>query len=88
MRGTPIFGTKSAKMTRITPAHAGNTNDLGIELPSYEDHPRPCGEHLLSLTHLSFLAGSPPPMRGTLGEYQKSLSEIGITPAHAGNTPL
>jgi len=45
MRGTQVICCDVCGEIRITPAHAGNTNEvfrLGVRS---EDHPRPCGEH-------------------------------------------
>ena len=70
----------------ITPAHAGNTENVANTLVATEDHPRTCGEHAAKVVITLVRIGSPPHMRGTplgtlRGYYNKR-----ITPAHAGNT--
>ena len=65
MRGTPDVDVKNDEYFRITPAHAGNTSDTLLPLCSLQDHPRPCGEHLMEAYRDPRQTGSPPPMRGT-----------------------
>ena len=50
------------------------------------DHPRACGEHVVSLYLPYALAGSSPRMRGTHGRLHQRQRPDGIIPAHAGNT--
>ena len=86
MRGTQLLCWKKRKITRITPAHAGNTKATKWFVQTGEDHPRPCGEHKRSLKEKKILTGSPPPMRGTQDIIQGNYALSRITPAHAGNT--
>ena len=51
-----------------------------------EDHPRLCGENVVSSIYASFCAGSPPPVRGKLIIVYRHPPETGITPACAGKT--
>ena len=70
----------------ITPAHAGNTV-IGQFFVNFEqDHPRACGEYRSAVRKQNSLPGSPPRMRGILGNPALFTVPAGITPAHAGNT--
>ena len=65
MRGTPsTFGCEHLP-DGITPAHAGNTYRLSHSPSGLQDHPRACGEHMMSLSASITRIGSPPRMRGT-----------------------
>ncbi len=86
MRGTRVKHSVHKDYLRITPAHAGNTCEQNKERARNKDHPRPCGEHITTLLSTNITAGSPPPMRGTHRIVQPKITNIRITPAHAGNT--
>ena len=86
MRGTLDTDKPMVLADRITPAHAGNTVFTFFSRSALEDHPRPCGEHHSDSSIVAKTLGSPPPMRGTLMIRRVVILEIGITPAHAGNT--
>ena len=86
MRGTGSKSNLFDKKRRITPAHAGNSKELKGELWVIKDHPRPCGEQPIWRYDWLCNRGSPPPMRGTAAKTLIPLMEIGITPAHAGNS--
>ena len=86
MRGTLINYHVIHISYRITPACAGNTygdlaNALGIR-----DHPRIRGEHVMKISNLIGILGSPPHTRGTLEVMDEIYETFGITPAYAGNT--
>ena len=69
---------------RITPAYAGKRLLTICDGNDIEDHPRLCGEkELVGDTTLTQM-GSPPPMRGKVGNGLKSNFIHGITPAYAG----
>ena len=72
--------------TGIIPAHAGNTHGFVVSVPQVQDHPRACGEHATTAYAATHDLGSSPRMRGThqCGEHYES--QLGIIPAHAGNT--
>ena len=72
--------------SRIIPAHAGNTPPRPTPPHTTWNHPRACGEHAYLLLLVLILMGSSPRMRGThqCGEHYES--QLGIIPAHAGNT--
>ena len=57
--GKPLAG-------RITPAHAGKTPMMMVELKVHRDHPRACGENAERPRAAASLLGSPPRMRGKL----------------------
>ena len=46
MRGKPSTTLQQTDKLRITPAHAGKTNNLPILQLILKDHPRACGENL------------------------------------------
>ena len=71
---------------RITPAHAGNSSPTQSFPTSPRDHPRTCGEQCTTLGIGRFSIGSPPHMRGTVSQVHSEVVEVGITPAHAGNS--
>ena len=86
MRGTAIRISCVLRISRITPAHAGNSAYSFLNHRFGEDHPRPCGEQLTGTFHFSCLLGSPPPMRGTVDTDLVLARVARITPAHAGNS--
>ena len=86
MRGTPIQAFNGDDPLGIIPAHAGNTMAIGVGTAAPGDHPRACGEHALKEMSLIPSMGSSPRMRGTPKGRVESFRELGIIPAHAGNT--
>ena len=70
----------------IIPAHAGNTFRKRKVIELAGDHPRACGEHVLTCGVLCATWGSSPRMRGTLHIGELEDYTDGIIPAHAGNT--
>ena len=87
MRGIPMVEQRPVKASGITPAHAGNTDTARGSFSGNRDHPRACGEYLMIKDLAGSTLGSPPRMRGIPQEDVLRLTDIGITPAHAGNTP-
>jgi len=88
VRGTDEHMFPGELYTRITPACAGNSPADRTPVPLTEDHPRMCGEQLLSMNTMMELMGSPPHVRGTENDvYVRKISR-GITPACAGNRKL
>ena len=71
---------------RIIPAYAGSTGSRWLSVRSSQDHPRVCGEHSLTSTHLGYTRGSSPRMRGARGGCALPLPVDGIIPAYAGST--
>ena len=86
MRGTPWRLASARLRLGIIPAHAGNTMAIGVGTAAPGDHPRACGEHALKEMSLIPSMGSSPRMRGTPKGRVESFRELGIIPAHAGNT--
>ena len=86
MRGTHHRDRGKLPLSRIIPAHAGNTNARCWPPTTTPDHPRACGEHDASVTVTLPLAGSSPRMRGTRMNPMALADTDRIIPAHAGNT--
>ena len=55
-------------ITGITPAYAGKRIDKNAEFIIFQDHPRLCGEKWRRKMHVYRVSGSPPPMRGKVGD--------------------
>ena len=68
MRGKAWPAAQRPTRHWITPAHAGKSSRLMQPPPSAGDHPRTCGEKLVSPPIARAMMGSPPHMRGK-GEY-------------------
>ena len=68
------------------PAHAGNTSGQKSALCSMKVHPRSRGEYMGRNKAAYYLLGSPPLTRGILASAAISVTPVGFTPAHAGNT--
>ena len=88
MRGKLNHNLLSARVRRITPAHAGKTSPAGCSSPLSTDHPRACGENCLICLVVNCCSGSPPRMRGKLKEERQQDALNRITPAHAGKTSI
>ena len=70
----------------IIPALAGNTPAPTRTWATSGDHPRACGEHVVSAISDVVAGGSSPRLRGTPGHTLVGAGEQGIIPALAGNT--
>ena len=86
MRGTLTSCGRDASEIGIIPAHAGNTPFSSGSMVTFRDHPRACGEHLSMRIQFPLQRGSSPRMRGTHAGVWVDDSQVGIIPAHAGNT--
>ena len=86
MRGKPTHGKGASIALRITPAHAGKTQNQDEDGRAKSDHPRTCGENQAILYTEKTTIGSPPHMRGKLVNELSTVLTIRITPAHAGKT--
>ena len=71
---------------RITPARAGNSKHTPPSTDNIQDHPRACGEQLMSSFWRVWVLGSPPRVRGTGVLCCGVLLHQRITPARAGNS--
>ena len=67
VRGTVFKKIFDFRLTRITPACAGNSSKELFTLHVYKDHPRVCGEQARAMRERSSATGSPPRVRGTAG---------------------
>ena len=88
VRGKPTIKSRLAQAMGITPACAGKTFVQALQISICQDHPRMCGENVMTL-YLGFEEmGSPPHVRGKPPFVERKLSGTGITPACAGKTAL
>ena len=85
-RGIPNQLKVTDGTTGITPACAGNTNELSQKSPRIEDHPRLRGEYKAWNQKAKDHLGSPPLARGIPPDLDEIIYTHGITPACAGNT--
>ena len=86
VRGKPARAARVDTCHWITPAGAGKTNYDVLNANFCEDHPRRCGENLLSFLHFPVTPGSPPQVRGKHDGSGTNVYSSGITPAGAGKT--
>lgn len=86
MRGKEGVALLSGQIVGITPAYAGKRAAANFHLGTTRDHPRVCGEKSTLAMVAVVLAGSPPRMRGKVGDFDTGVSGGGITPppAYAG----
>ena len=64
VRGKRPLCLLTASQVRITPACAGKTSTVRAHTRRRRDHPRVCGENLVSPVELRTASGSPPRVRG------------------------
>ena len=86
MRGKPSSNSDTRAVIRITPAHAGKTQQQIPQRSVCWDHPRACGENGGGARGEGVYRGSPPRMRGKLVDIVVWVVGLRITPAHAGKT--
>ena len=86
MRGIPRSAAHAQPLTRISPAHAGNTFRFLVTWLTGGDQPRTCGEYHAQPLTLSRSRGSAPHMRGIPLLALARFVKWWISPAHAGNT--
>ena len=84
MRGKVSIAIVDETKDRITPAHAGKSSARSQCVRPRSDHPRTCGEKLISGATFGIKTGSPPHMRGKAKRSSDRRDDGGITPAHAG----
>ena len=85
-RGILPISEKNRCIRGITPAHAGNTSSICKRPSTPWDHPRTRGEYCVNAIVEIIKEGSPPHTRGIPEGIATIDVELGITPAHAGNT--
>ena len=86
MRGKAFARFFTLSHTGITPAYAGKRKGIVDKVRHGGDHPRVCGEKLMTPSWSGLFAGSPPRMRGK-GTNPKGIERrFGITPAYAGKS--
>ena len=88
VRGKRIAQLHPRDIIGITPAGAGKTTLKSIKTAQTKDHPRRCGENALGASAACRCAGSPPQVRGKLGDLTSNFIFSRITPAGAGKTFL
>ena len=86
MRGKLSACTDHARLSGITPAHAGKTSRKDNKKRVTGDHPRACGENVFRKRLNPWRKGSPPRMRGKHARVAAGVNTERITPAHAGKT--
>ena len=86
MRGKDDDSRGTVCQLGITPAHAGKRLWCAKWCVLCGDHPRACGEKMVSMSWTSYNEGSPPRMRGKGGVSCPCGQGVGITPAHAGKS--
>ena len=86
MRGKVFFFDTEHLWIRITPAYAGKSHSLFHSTEVEQDHPRLCGEKPEKRGRKIINPGSPPPMRGKVGDAIGGTFKSGITPAYAGKS--
>ena len=86
VRGKHGSESKLETITGITPACAGKTSAYSSVSPECGDHPRVCGENVLSICPPHSGIGSPPRVRGKPLTSSKNTVLSRITPACAGKT--
>ena len=84
MRGKVYKITPPWFSIRITPAYAGKRRCPRFRPGKTRDHPRVCGEKMVSMIPHRRSRGSPPRVRGKVQPLGERGSQAGITPACAG----
>ena len=86
VRGAPYSALIFSSAAGLIPARAGSTAHHHPRKAPNGAHPRPCGEHLMSLCTSSCVVGSSPPVRGALYPGEATHNPGGLIPARAGST--
>ena len=86
VRELPLQARKEYIMARITPACAGITRLSRSVLSFIRDHPRVCGNYMVSPVLLPTITGSPPRVRELPDSSMQRCIKVRITPACAGIT--
>ena len=88
MRGARMPLDQMQQLVRIIPVDAGSTGKSASPPHTFQDHPRGCGEHILSDGDTQVSGQSSPRMRGAHIRRAAVLIRIPIIPADAGSTPM
>ena len=88
MRGKGYQSNTLFCLDRITPACAGKSLPESGLVFGKRDHPRVCGEKLVSISLLFLVRGSPPRVRGKVAGEIPAAAAVGITPACAGKSAV
>ena len=86
MRGQDPNMKRVFAYLRITPADAGTSNSCHSSASDGEDHPRGCGDKAGLKPINAETVGSPPRMRGQVGNRRNKDVPLRITPADAGTS--
>ena len=86
MRGKADRTRNKEGRNRITPAYAGKSGIITVEVSYMQDHPRLCGEKWQMSPSAPSKTGSPPPMRGKAEQQVSGENHGRITPAYAGKS--
>ena len=86
MRGAVQTEIDRIQRVRITPAYAGSSYKPDDVCDYAQDHPRVCGEQPAVSAAVFAPMGSPPRMRGAVGEIPEGKTISRITPAYAGSS--
>ena len=84
VRGRDGGGLHAVDRQGITPACAGKRQGRALQRALAWDHPRMCAEEAVANPIVQSSRGSPPHVRGRVGEGHEAIKVIGITPACAG----
>jgi len=88
VRGTGSDAKPLSSLVRITPACAGNSFAFTRGDLNMRDHPRVCGEQVVSVSTCVLWLGSPPRVRGTATLHQPLLGVPGSPPRVRGTDTL
>ena len=88
VRELPSVCARCPSLARITPACAGITVKPFCTCTGVRDHPRVCGNYLISTISNVDLPGSPPRVRELPLHFSTNSARSGITPACAGITSV
>ena len=86
VRGTVPEHRHTLLPVGIIPARAGNSHEPARCHERPRDHPRACGEQMVSKGQIDFQTGSSPRVRGTAPHRTSPSRRRGIIPARAGNS--
>ena len=85
-RGKPLVKGRAIEETRLIPAHAGKTPQVGSDRPFTRAHPRSRGENRARPLVGARSRGSSPLTRGKRAPARRHRVPGGLIPAHAGKT--